>query len=97
MFKDDWFEGRQAIKTLPPECIKDCSGQGSMDEAVDYWVEKLNFDGPSWLFREYLKEHGCWDSGQLCNHLENRRRVLFLWANDCKKDKDIYEYLYLGV
>jgi hypothetical protein len=97
MFKNNWFQNRQAIKTLPLECINDCSGRGCVDDMVEYWVRKLNFDGPSWLFREYLKEYGAWTEAQLCNHLENRRRVLWLWAVACNEDRYIYEYLYLGV
>ena len=96
-----WFDmkhlnGRESIRQLPAECIADCSGSGDHTNNVVAWVEKLNFDGPTELFKEHLKEYGCWDDEQLKDHYENRLRVLWLWACDCSENPGSYDYLYLG-
>jgi hypothetical protein len=83
MFRNDWFEGRQSIRDLPPECIADFRKGGPKDETAAYWVAKLNFDGPAWFILEYLSGYGCWDAGQLCDHQSNLRRLLWIWASDC--------------
>lgn len=95
-----WFTSgpniRESNRQLPPECIADCSGQGPVDQAVEYWVNRLDFDGPSWLFREYLKAYGAWDTSELCDHWMNRMRVLWIWACNCSEEPGMYDYLYLG-
>jgi hypothetical protein len=84
MFKNDWFEGRQSIRDLPPECIADFRPRfRGEDGAVEYWVAKLSLDGPAWLIREHLSGYGAWDAGQLCDHQANLRRLLWTWASDC--------------
>lgn len=96
-YKNKWFEDRVSLRQLPLECICDCSGSGERDRDVSAWVKRLNFDGPAWLFREYLKECGAWDSRDLCDHNENRKRVLWIWACNCRKYPGEYDYLYLGI
>jgi hypothetical protein len=91
-----WFSGRSAISRLPQECIDDCSAQGSVDDAVAYWVKRLNLDAPSWLLREHLKQYGCWDRAQLCNHKDNLQRLLWIWASDCSENNDPDFLPYLG-
>jgi hypothetical protein len=95
-----WFSmshcsGRESCRQLPAECIADCSGSGSRDEAVAYWTKRLGFDGPAWLIREHLNRYGCWDAAQLANHNDNRERLLWVWACDCADDPDDEGYLYL--
>lgn len=96
-YKNEWFEGRNSLRQLPLECICDCSGSGDRDEDVTAWVKRLNFDGPAWLFRDYLKGYGAWDSHDLCDHNENRKRVLWIWACNCRECPGEYDYLYLGI
>lgn len=96
-YRNQWFDGRDSLRQLPLECIADCSAQGSVDDAVAFWLERLNFDGPAWLFREYLQKFGCWDASQLCDHQENRARVLWIWACNCAEEPGEYDYLYLGI
>lgn len=96
MFKNEWFEGRDSRRQLPQECICDCSGQGDRAADVKAWVDRLNFDGPAWLFRDYLKGFGAWDRAELCDHNENRERVLWTWACNCAENPGDYDYLYLG-
>jgi hypothetical protein len=91
-----WFNGRVAIKELPEDCISDCSQPGmDASDAVTYWVKRLQFDGPAWLIREHLKGYGAWESSELCNHKSNLRKLLWIWANDCKEDPDNGQLLYL--
>lgn len=80
MFRNDWFDGRMAVRTLPPECVRDCTRPGPVDAAVDHWVERLEFEGPAWLIREHLQGYGAWDRSQLCDHQQNLRRLLWVWA-----------------
>ena len=51
-----WFDEsrRESTRTLPPECIAECSASGDQYDTVKFWVEKLNFDGPVDQFKEYL-------------------------------------------
>lgn len=96
-----WFDvnhcnGRESLRQLTGECIADCSGSGDQTESVAYWVDRLQFDGPPWLFREHLKEYGAWDAAELCDHKENRQRVLWLWACDCREEPGACDYLWLG-
>lgn len=93
MYKNDWFMGRTSVRQLPLECVIDCSHQGDCDEDVNYWVDHLDFDGPAWLFREYLRGFGAWDSSDLCDHEENRKRVLWTWACNCRESSDYILYL----
>lgn len=95
VWQTGWFSGRFSVRTLPSDCVKDCSSQGSADEAVSYWVKELAFDGPPWLFREYLSGYGAWDAMSLASHERNRERVLWLWACSCREDPT-YRDLYLS-
>lgn len=80
-----WFDGRTAIRDLPGDCIKDCSSQGDVSEAVVFWVKKLRLEAPPWLLREHLRGTGAYEPSQLCDHQANLRRLLFIWACDCKE------------
>lgn len=96
-YRNQWFHARDSIRQLPPECVADCSASGSVDAQVARWVDRLDFDGPAWLFREYLKGFGAWDAAELCDHRENRERVLWIWACNCREYPGDYDYLYLGI
>lgn len=86
MFQNEWFQDRQAIKHPPAEAVQDCSGSGSADDAVAYWVDRLSFDGPSWLIREHLSGYGAWDSADLCDHKQNLQRLFWVWCNDIAEE-----------
>ena len=90
-----WFDGRDSTRQLPPECIADCSGSGDRTDIVKRWVERLNFDGPVELFKEYLDGFGAWDDEELKDHEENKQRVLWTWACNCNENPGDYDYLYL--
>ena len=89
MFKNAWFHGRDAIATPPVEAVIDCTQQGSNDEAVAYWVDKLDFNGPAWLIREHLQGYGAWEPCHLCNHTENLQRLFWLWCHDIRESCDV--------
>jgi hypothetical protein len=95
-YQNQWFDGRNSRRQLPLECICDCSGAGDRDDDVGRWVDRLEFDGPAWLFRDYLKGFGCWDASDLCDHDENKKRVLWIWACNAREDPEAYGFLYLG-
>lgn len=86
MYKNEWFEDRQAIKAPPLEAVIACSRPGSADEPVAYWVNTLNFDGPAWHIREFLGEYGAWSEKQLCDHKENLLRLFWIWCGNLRED-----------
>jgi hypothetical protein len=87
MFQNDWFQDRQALKNPPAEAVRDCSAPGQpADSAVAYWVDRVNFDGPAWLIRDYLSGHGAWDAAELCNHKENLERLFWCWCCDIAEE-----------
>ena len=85
MFCNLWFIDRCGQCELPPACIRDCSASGPVDEAVEYWVQRLQFDGPAWLIRRHLHRYGSWSAADLCDHQANRHRLLWIWACDCRQ------------
>ena len=96
-----WFDlnhcdGRESCRQLPAECVADCSGPGPADDAVAFWLERLQFDGPPWLFRHHLREFGAWDAADLADHNANRARVLWIWACDCREDPGAHDFLWLS-
>lgn len=91
-FQNSWFHNRQSIQTLPDECVRDCTAPGPADEAVSYWVAKLQFDGPSWLIREHLSGYGAWDASELCDHKQNLERLLWIWACDVAEDPNFTDF-----
>jgi hypothetical protein len=84
----EWFNGRVCIKSLPVDCIAECSAQGRVDDAVGHWVKELSLEAPAWFLREHLSGYGAWDKAQLCNHKANLERLLWLWACACKEEED---------
>ena len=85
MFRNLWFMEAWAQCELPPACIRDCSSSGAVDDAVEFWVRRLDFDGPPWLMRRHLKGYGAWTAADLCDHQANRRRLLWIWACNCRE------------
>jgi hypothetical protein len=60
-----WFNGRESVRTLPPDCVRACSASGAVDAAVAHWVKALDLQAPPWLLREHLKGYGAWARSQL--------------------------------
>lgn len=94
-YQNLWFTGRDSRRQLPAECIADCTGSGPADQAVEFWLERLEFDGPAWLIREHLSGYGAWDATELCDHQANLARVLWIWAGDCAENPGMCDFLHL--
>jgi hypothetical protein len=86
--------GWLASGQFPAECIADCSASGAVDEAVEYWVKKLNFNPPQELAVRYLKEYGAWDAEQLADEDANARRILWTLCCDIKEQGEWYGLLH---
>ena len=84
MFRNLWFMNAWAQCELPPACIRECSSSGHVDYAVEFWLNRLDFDGPPWLMRRHLRGYGAWSAADLCDHQANRRRLLWIWACNCR-------------
>ncbi len=55
----EWFNNHGDMKkNLPMDCILECSSGGSVDDSVDYWVNKLNFHAPTEKGLSYVREYG---------------------------------------
>ena len=90
-----WFDGRVSVHYLPGPCVDDCTRPGPADDAVEHWIKRLEFEAPPWLLRQYLKGCGAYDSAELSDHQANLRRLLWLWAFECK-DAGGSVCMYLG-
>lgn len=75
--------------TIPDDAMRDCSGQGRVDEAVKFWVTKVRWDGidPDDI-REELREYGAWDEEELEDDDENRERILWIAACNIREELD---------
>jgi hypothetical protein len=52
----------------------------------------------AWLFQGVPDaSFGAWSEADLCDHKENRKRVLWTWACNCRENPGAYDYLYLGI
>ena len=75
--KHGWLASGQ----FPAQCIAECSGPGSVDSAVEYWVNRLHFDPPRDLAIRYLREYGAWDDLDTADSDTLAQRVL--WTACC--------------
>jgi len=89
LYRNLWFRGAWSQCELPPACIRDCSASGPVDEAVEFWLQRLEFDGPPWLMRRHLRGYGAWSAADLCDHQANRRRLLWIWACNCREGEPL--------
>lgn len=74
--------GNLSTGQFPQSCIEECSAAGSVDQAVEYWVERLAFNPPRQLMESYLKEYGAWDDLATASDDVLARRVLWTAACD---------------
>lgn len=73
------------IDQLPPDCITDCGkGGGAKDEAVAYWLERLEFTVDRAKAIECLAGYGAWERGMLEVETDETlaSRVLWLAASN---------------
>jgi hypothetical protein len=56
-----WFdEYGNFIGEFSAECVADCSASGAVDDAVAYWLKKLNFEVPRSRAIAWLLDFGAW-------------------------------------
>ena len=102
---NEWFDQYGWLqKAIPKQAWQDCSAPGSNDEAVEYWVEELNFHIPPRLIpmaKAYLYEFGAWNDAELDRweetedtHHEIAKRVFWLFCGDIREGQG--DCLYLG-
>ncbi len=77
--------GHLASGSFPADCIESCSASGRVDDAVEYWVSKLEFSPPRDLMESYLKEYGAWDDLQTADDDTLAQRVLWTACCDIKE------------
>ena len=70
---------------FPADCIESCSASGSVDDAVEYWVNKLFLAETIAASRDlavrYLQEFGAWDD--LDTATDERLACRILWIACC--------------
>jgi hypothetical protein len=77
--------GWLASGQFPVACIQECSASGQVDNAVEYWCNKLRFTSAlepvRSLAERYLKEFGAWDDLATCSIETLAYRIL--WTACC--------------
>ena len=81
------FESGQM--TLPAQCIADIARSGPADDAVAYWVGRVNWSGMGLEeVRWELEQQGTWSDEELEEDDDNRERFLWLAAWQAKEEID---------
>ncbi len=65
------------------ECISDCSGQGDVSQAVEYWREKLNFTVNRNKAIQCLAGYGSWSRSELAKSTDEQLADRILWLACC--------------
>jgi hypothetical protein len=66
--------------------IVECSAQGSVDDACDYWKDEFEMNEND--AKKHLKTFGAWEDEELEDHDDNMMRVVWLLACDLKENKE---------
>jgi hypothetical protein len=78
------------IGTIPAECVQECSSQGSVDAAVEYWVNRLHFDEAITPVRDkaiaYLRDYGAWEDLDRADDETLAQRILWTACCDVKEN-----------
>ena len=77
--------GWLASGQFPAACIRECSASGQNDDAVEYWVKKLNFSPPRDLAVKYLHEFGAWEDLEATDDKTIAQRVLWTACHDIRE------------
>ncbi len=82
--------GHIASGHIPADCIESCSASGSVDDAVEYWRNKLGLveilQPVRELVERYLKEFGAWDDLQTADMETLADRVLWTACSDIREN-----------
>lgn len=74
--------------------LHDCGGAGDASEAVDYVIRVYTVTGDESDCRAMLASYGAWDDGQLADHDENLRRLVWLTGCDLRETGEAYFAAY---
>tara|TARA_R100000458_G_C8030252_1_gene86067 strand:+ start:109 stop:393 length:285 start_codon:yes stop_codon:yes gene_type:complete len=75
---------------IPIEAVEDIAQQGSNDEAVEFWLPKIDFSSyTKELLSVELSEYGLND-GESRQHMEERLLWIASWdlAQECKEEEN---------
>ena len=79
---------------LAKQIVQGCAHQGACDDDVAYWekhlpqLRRIKSDA----IRAVLKEYGAWSDEELADDYQNRLRILWCAANDCKDNGTCTSY-----
>lgn len=87
-----WFdESGRLLRGLPEECVRECTAPGRVDEAVEYWQKKLEFEVPRERAIEWLLESGSWSEAELSRKDDRWLAQAVLWLG-CGDVQDYGEW-----
>lgn len=69
--------------SLPSNAINECSSSGSVDEAVAFWVNSLNFEVDELAAKSHLSKYGAWSTDDLNAMTATRLNETILWLACC--------------
>lgn len=86
-----YFQG-----TIPAEAVHDMTQPGPVDDAVEYWRDRLNFEVPRELAIHYLREFGAWDHDDLTamDDTDLARIVLWIAAGDIRENGEWFGLIH---
>lgn len=81
---------------LPAEAVHDMTQPGPVDDAVEYWRERLNFKVPRQQAISYLAEFGAWDQDELTakDDAELSEIVLWIAAGDTRENGEWFGLIH---
>jgi hypothetical protein len=92
-----YLEAFLDITDIPVECIKECSAPGNVDEAVEFWCDKLKFTVDRLATIKCLKKYGAWDVNELNAMSDAMLAERVLWLACCDFNEFIKEAEHMGV
>lgn len=84
--KTYWAHFNRFELQLPGQCVLDCSAQGSVDDVVAYWAERVTKTPDPNSIRFELAEYGAWDDNELADDDANWRRLIWIAAGNVAED-----------
>jgi hypothetical protein len=86
--------GHLASGQFPADCISSCSASGSVDEAVEHWVSRLDLTSAlepvRHLVESFLQEYGAWDDLREADISTLANRILWLACCDIREQGEWY-------
>ena len=72
---------------IPAECVEECTTPGQdASEAVEAWIERLDFRVPREQAIKYLKDFGAWDDLAEASNATLAERCLWVACSDIKEN-----------